>query len=222
MDSAQYEYTIIGISPLLMHNDDVERGDLLMASRAEMKRRKREEDRAGDDRCPPGTWKLYLYDDEVTVAMPTDVIQATLKYAGGELPLKGNKKCKALAVSGIVFPDSHAAFSFGKNNGSVTIADINAIDGKFAEHVAAVRRLGFDLFVKRARVGMRKHVRVRPIFRQWQVRGSFFVVDDRLDDTRLSDIWRIAGLSYGLCDWRPGSRSPGRYGMFDVTLKRVA
>jgi hypothetical protein len=43
------------------------------------------------------------------------------------------------------------------------------------------------------------------------------VTDDDLLK-RISEIFTIAGKYKGLCDWRPGSPTPGHWGMFDAQI----
>jgi hypothetical protein len=91
----------------------------------------------------------------------------------------------------------------------------------FAAHKEAVSDMGFSLFVKRAKIGTSKHIRVRPRFDQWELNGSISVWDDQITERVLSDILRYSGQYKGLGDWRPGGKTPGSFGMFEAVVKEV-
>ena len=93
-------------------------------------------------------------------------------------------------------------------------------ENDFEEHAKIAEKLGFTLFVKRARVGTSKHVRVRPRFANWTASGTITVFDDQLKTDVLKNILTHAGFYCGLCDWRPGSPSaPGQFGRFSAELE---
>ena len=114
---------------------------------------------------------------------------------------------KKLSQSGILFDELYIdMFVDGKQ---IPFNGVEEIKGPFKAHTEAVKALGFKLLVKRAAIGQSKHVRVRPIFDNWVLKGSFLVVEEQITDKILKDIWSKAGLQVGLCDWRPGApRSP--------------
>lgn len=215
----RYEFTLTGKSALLMHYDDVEFADEVGAWRHNANNKKKKGEQSGDDRRPAWTWVGYCYHDGTNLAMPSANLTACLKKAGARVPLSGNKTFKEIAVSGVLFPDEFLAFA---NDGKpVPAAPILALltVADFKTHAATAQRLGFRLFVKRASVGAAKHVRVRPRFEAWSVRGTLEVTDDRLTAEALDSIFAEAG-KVGLGDWRPGSpKSPGPFGMFRHTLK---
>ena len=93
----------------------------------------------------------------------------------------------------------------------LTTASIEALAPK-------VKAMGFDLLVKRAKIGQQKHIRVRPQFTSWEARGAFLVWDDQIDEKALALILEYAGQYKGLCDWRPGGRTPGPYGTFEAKI----
>ena len=85
-------------------------------------------------------------------------------------------------------------------------------------HEAAATALGFELFAKAAKVGMSKHVRVRPRFNAWSISGSITVVDETITGDILQLILEMAGTYCGLGDWRPSSPGkPGPWGRFRAT-----
>jgi hypothetical protein len=65
----------------------------------------------------------------------------------------------------------------------------------------------------------KKHIRVRPKFRNWALMFTITVWDEQITADVLKNIFQYAGAYKGLCDWRPGGKTPGSYGMF--TLKSM-
>jgi hypothetical protein len=92
----------------------------------------------------------------------------------------------------------------------------------FSEHRKQAQALGFDLDVRRAKVGATKHVRVRPRFDEWSATGAFSVVDDgNLPHESIEELWHIAGSAVGLMEWRPSAIKPGPYGKFNADIREV-
>lgn len=215
------EYVLTGKSPLLMHNDDVEQTDKVDAWRKhpDNQVKKGSGPGKGDDRRPPWTWKTYLYAGTKHVVMPTDVIMAALRDAGAKMPL-GRGSHKALTQTALVPKEVDAEFLVGGK--PVTVAAVEAITGEFNAQYEAVKGLGFRLHVKRAGVGQAKHVRVRPCFDKWSVRGRLDVLAEAFGLRELTTLFNLAGEVQGLCDWRPGTKGkPGPYGRFEATVKIV-
>lgn len=210
-----------GYMPLIMHADNIEWADTIEAVRKEIKDQKGDW-KAGDDRCPPFTWRGYVYRDleGKHVSIPTELLGSCLRRAGATMELKKQETFKRLTQSGILFDGMDAEFF---NDGKpIRVADVDGIEGKFPDHLAAAKKLGFELFVKRVVIGQSKHVRVRAMFRKWTARVGFTVIDDRLTFDILKEIWARAGRWAGLCDWRPGSpRSPGPFGTFEAKVVRA-
>ena len=88
----------------------------------------------------------------------------------------------------------------------------------FGEQANTVKKLGFSLFVKRARIGQSKHVRVRPRFDQWATEGRVAILDESITPKILQTILDMAGRYKGMGDWRPSSKTPGQFGMFEATV----
>lgn len=212
-----YEFTLNGLMPLLMHADDVMASDDLMAWRKSPKNKSVSV--PGDDRSPAWTWQTYLYSDGSHLAMPQENILAALRYAGAKIISKGQTTFKAMTQSGLLVGSDFCEFLVDGHQ--VAIADLNAFrDAAFSEHVAGARKFGFDLSVKRAKVGTAKHVRVRPKFDHWAVRGTIQVNEPAITFDVLSQLFEIAGRLAGLGDWRPSAKtSPGPYGMFTAEIK---
>jgi hypothetical protein len=220
MTEKQYRFELEGLSPLIMHADDVEWADAMEAARSAIKSGDKKNFKGGDDRCPPETWKGSLYVDDKAVALPTENLRACLMKAGAKIELKGKLTYKSLTQSAILFDDLYAQLECGGK--TITRQIIDSIKGTFAEQADAAKKHGFRLLVKRASIGQAKHVRVRPIFEKWKAAGTFTVVDEQITDELLNTLWGKAGLFVGVGDWRPGaSRSPGPYGRFKTTLKAI-
>lgn len=100
--------------------------------------------------------------------------------------------------------------------------DIDAIPemAKFRDQVTSARRLGFNLYMKRAPINKAKHVRVRPRFEVWEVEGVLKITNEVIDDGILRKFVKIAGEQSGLGDWRPSSPlSPGPFGQFKAEIE---
>jgi hypothetical protein len=215
-----YNFEMVGISPLIMHWDNIEWADLIDARRTELKEQDKKNFKAGDDRTPPETWKGYVYNDGNVVVIPQDSLRSSLLKAGAKITLSGNTSYKELSQSAVVFADMY--YPLLVNGKELAWKAIDGIQGTFCEHCAAVRKLGFELFTKRAAVGAKKHVRVRAMFRDWKLCGSLLVTNEQVTEDVLVRMASIMGIRIGLGDWRPGApKSPGPYGRSTVTVKAV-
>lgn len=216
-----YEFAFTGRMPLLMHHDNIDGADEVRAWCESDEGKKLS--KAGDDRTPPWTWQTYLYHDGEHVSIPCDNIMAALRFGGSKVTLKGAATFKNLTQSGLVLLDEHCPLLV--NGKPLPIAKIHAFkDRPFPEHVQAAKRLGFSLFTKRARIKKMKHIRVRPRFDEWAVKGRIQVLDPVITPDALKAILEATGRMAGLCDWRPGAEYPlkaGPYGVFEATARRV-
>jgi hypothetical protein len=218
----KYEITIIGNTPLLMHWDNIEWADQLEAWKSDPENKQKS--RAGDDRTPAWRWIGSMYHDGVQAAVPSDNLMRCLMEGGAMVPVpgaKGNKTFKSQSQSGMMVNEPYWAVSI--NGSIVPMAEINKLmdEEDFAVHKATAEALGFRLFVKRAKVNATKHIRVRPRFDQWQLRGTVSVWDEQITERVLSDILQYGGRYKGLGDWRPGGRTPGSFGMFDASVRAI-
>lgn len=105
----------------------------------------------------------------------------------------------------------------------IPVAPINEYIGNmdFYAHESFAEQQGFELFVKRSKIGQTKHVRVRPMFRDWTAIGSITVIDEEQSGLTRDVLQRVLDLAGGMCglgDWRPSSRTPGSFGKFTATL----
>lgn len=218
-----YQVTITGTQPLLMHADDIEWADQM--ERWKLDKDNKKHSKAGDDRTPAHRWIGSLYRNEAgEVIMPTENIMRCLMEGGSMVLVPGGKmgkSFKAQSQSGIM----------PRSLGWPLLVGDKPIDGKpiaallkekdFTVHRETVEMLGFSLFVKRARIGQSKHVRVRPRFDTWAAAGELTVVDEQITDGVLQDIFDMAGAYKGLGDWRPSSKTPGTFGMFTAAIERL-
>ena len=209
-----WEYRLTGLSPLILHNDNLEGA----AQVADWCRKHRKESKAGDDRTPPWTWKTCLYHDGEQLFIPTEFMMACLWRAAVKVILKGNTSYKAAVAESVHLEGMGVPLLV--NGKTIPIKEIEAIGGTFAEHCAAVRKLGFRLFAKRAKVGQSKHVRVRPVFDNWSLRGRLSVEGSIITLDVLREIFDVLGRR-GLGDWRPSAGSPGPYGRASAEVTRV-
>lgn len=214
-----YKFELTGITPAIMHADDIEQSDMLKEFRNHPDNKKTGV--AGDDRSPAWSWQTYLYTDGERVVAPQDNLMSCLRKAGCSVNITGKKTFKQLTQSGMAILDDYCEFEGG--NGAVFMEDIEAIRSlPFREQAEKVKELGFRLFLKRAKVGTSKHVRVRPTFDSWKIRGQIEVFDETLTSAAIKQIFDIAGNAVGLFDWRPSAKdSPGPYGRFTAKLTQA-
>lgn len=176
---------------------------------------------AGDDRSPAFTWLGKLYHDGEMVTVPSDNVMTMFREGGAGVIVSGKKTFKAQTQSGII-PLS-PEWTLYANNEIIPVEDILKLeeDPDFDNHIKAVNKHGFDLFIKRAKIGRAKHIRVRPIFYDWRLEGEIIIIDEMITDEVLGYILDIGGSQKGLCDWRPSSPTPGRFGTFIATFERI-
>ncbi len=214
----QVAFELNGEMPLLMHNDNIEAADELKEWRQDPKNKNLTV--PGDDRSPAWTWHGYCYTDGEHLVMPAGNIMRALGEAGTQVVMKGKTTFKTSSQSGLKIYDEYCEFLVGGKK--LSIAKIAAMrEDSFAKQAEKVQKLGFKLFSKRAGVNSKKHIRVRPRFTSWAVRGTVVVVVPEITYERLEQFFDIAGRG-GLCDWRPTSpKKPGPFGMFTTKLKRL-
>jgi hypothetical protein len=202
-----------------MHHNNIEQRDRLEETRKRMRGGK-----PGDDRSPPDTWKSYLYvsDETNKICIPTENLLAALLLGGMKVKMSGKETYKTHSQR-IAFDRLDYDLVIG--SGTIDKSSIESIQGEYLEHADAVRALGFRLQVKPASVGTTKHIRVRPLFAQWSVTGTFEIeADDAsiLGLSALRDIFTATGRLVGLGDWRPSSpKRPGQYGRFVAEIDRA-
>lgn len=216
----KYRFCLTGLTPLLVHADDIIAADSLIEWRRDPMNKNRTT--PGDDRSPAWTWKTYLYSDGKHLTVPFQNLMASLRLAGAEVSMSGRKTFKVATQTGLVIEEEHLKLIGPK--GFIDIKQIDAIsdEASFAEHRQAVKPLGFELYVIRAKIGNAKHVRVRPRFDEWRLEGHINVTGPEFTLEKLRSIFDIAGMHKGLLDWRPSSpKSPGPFGRFKNELTPI-
>jgi hypothetical protein len=141
-----------------------------------------------------------------------------MEGAGNVLTGKGPKTFRAQSQSGLLCAAFHWPLLISGK--PIAMKDISACRKleTFAEQEELVEKLGFELFVKRAKIGNNKHIRVRPRFSKWSASGEIMITDPQITIAVLEKILSEAGTYKGLGDWRPGSRTPGPWGMFSAKI----
>lgn len=215
MNKTTVKFELKGIMPLLMHWDDVAQADTLTAWRKDPSNKSISS--PGDDRSPAWTWMTYVYNDGSHVAFPSHNLMVCLRSAGTKMIMKRMKTFKEASQNGLLITTEFLDF---RNRGKqIKVADLNKLKGKsFPGHIEGAKELGFSLDVRRARVGVSKHIRVRPRFDDWTINGSIRILANEITTEVLEQMFELGGRG-GLCDWRPSCKTPGPYGMFESKLK---
>lgn len=210
----QFNVRLIGQTPLLMHNDNLTWAEVMAKWSLDPANKKNSV--AGDDRSPACRWIGNLYTESGKVVIPSDNIMTVLREGGAKCPTgKRGGTFKRQTQSGLVVDQS--AWPLLVNGKEISYSPIDALieEKDFQEHAKTSSTLGFTLFVKRARIGQAKHVRVRPRFDNWEASGSITVFDETITKDVLQMILLNAGQYCGIGDWRPSSpKSPGPWGKF--------
>ncbi len=222
MKARRYNVEIKGMTPLLLHHDNLDWGDLLKKWGMDPANKKNSV--PGDDRTPAHRWIGCLYVDDGLLAVPSDNLMTMLREGGAKCPTgKRGGTFKRQTQSGLMIDQS--AWPIAVQDGSYIAYD--SIKGLIEEpdfqvHKERVMDLGFELFAKRAKIGQQKHVRVRPRFDNWQIGGTITVFDDTISTEVLQNILTFAGQYAGLGDWRASSpKSPGQFGRFEATCSLI-
>lgn len=220
MATRTYRVTITGKTPLLMHADNIEWADQMKRWQSAPENAK--ESIKGDDRSPAWQWLGSLYHDENVIVIPSDNLSRCFMEGGAMVPVPGGRSGKTFKSQ------SQSGMMTGEPEWPLLV-DGKAIDAKklmalqkesdFGKHKEQCAKLGFTLFLKRAKVGSSKHVRVRPRFDNWSCSGTIVVWDDQISEQVLRNILDYAGRYKGLGDWRPGGKTPGPHGMFEALVK---
>jgi hypothetical protein len=215
-----YRITLDGKTPLIMHSDNIEWSDRM--ERWKLDPNNRAKSKPGDDRTPPFRWLGGMYHDGTHIVVPSDNIMRCLMSGGALTPTgKGQKTFKAQTQSGMMAPDLY--WPLLVNGKPIPVAEIltDFERRSWEDWNELVTRLGFMLYVKRAKIGQSKHVRVRPRFDRWSVTGTLVVMDEAITQDVLMKIGSLAGQYAGLCEWRPGGKTPGPHGMFEMSVTKA-
>lgn len=218
----RYNISITGTQPLLMHADSIEWSDQMDIWKAS--KDNKAVSKAGDDRSPAWRWLGAMYHDGQNLVMPMANLMRCLMEGGAMVPVPGGKSGKTFksqSQSGIIGTAIHWPILIGGE--PVPVASLLKLNGEpdFAKHQKAALALGFKLFLKRAKIGASKHVRVRPQFDKWGFVATVGISDDQITTDALTDIIEMGGKYKGLGDWRPGGKTPGSYGMFQAKVTQL-
>lgn len=221
MKLQRYQITITGERDLLLHHDNLSFVDRVKAWQRDPANRDKQV--PGDDRSPAWTWIQCLYHEAGVLVIPSDNLMTVLREGGKRIGTgKRGGTFKSASQSGLLINES--AWPLLVDGKAINWSDIEALLDveDFTAHEKAANGIGFELFVKRAKVGTAKHVRVRPRFLRWSASGTVTVLDDRITQEVLADMLAQAGRFAGLGDWRPSSpKSPGPFGTFTATVKAI-
>lgn len=221
----KYNVTLTGLTPFLMHADNLSFGEKIAEWRRDPGNK--EHSVSGDDRSPPWSWLGYAYHNKKILMVPADNIMTMLREGGAKVKTggKNGETYKKHTQSGIMIDGE--GFDILVDGETIPIKPFDSLIGNlnFVEHIAAAESAGFELLVKRARVGQAKHVRVRPMLRNWRAVGSLTVLDpdtSGLTAAMIDLILRQAGALVGLGDWRPSSpKASGTFGKFSPKIEAV-
>jgi hypothetical protein len=158
--------------------------------------------------------------------MPSDNLMTMLREGGAKvLTGKGKETYKKQTQAGIMIDQQQ--WTLYVNGKEIPVTPFKELIGNntFTDHLEIAEEYDFELLVKRAAVGQSKHIRVRPLFRNWQIVGSLTVIDKEtsgITESILRTVLNQAGALVGLGDWRPGSpRKSGTFGRFEPIIERM-
>jgi hypothetical protein len=221
MKPRTYAVELIGETPLLLHHDNLSWAEVMKSWETDPANKPNSV--KGDDRSPAWRWMGYLYVEQGRIVIPSDNLMTVLREGGKRCPTgKGQTTFKSQTQSGLVVDQS--AWPLLVNGAEISYSALKPLLKvlDFSSHEDQVQKLGFSLFVKRAKVGQAKHVRVRPRFDQWSCAGSITVFDEMITEAVLANILTFAGNYAGMGDWRPSSpKSPGPWGKFTAKIKEL-
>lgn len=216
---ASFSFELAGTTPLLMHQDSIDGADIVKAWRDDPQNKGMQ--RPGDDRSPAWGWIYCLYlDGDGKICIPSANLATGLMLAGGYLSAGKGRTMKRSAAAGLFIPDEFLTLLVdGKEiDGSQFFDKLDESD--FDGYRARCSKLGFELWAKRAKVGQSKHIRVRPRFNSWAVRGRIETILPEFTEEIVGQLFDITGKRIGLGDWRVGSpKSPGPFGQFAAKIK---
>lgn len=210
-------FRLTGVTPLLLHADNIDWADQLEAWRRDGQNKKRS--KAGDDRSPAWTWIGYLWHDGNRVGIIAEALLRCMSAAGASYTMPGSRKSyKAAMMSAVRVPEFVSPIE--TPSGEVRMADVEPLkdEDSFETHRDRVRQLGFELDVRRVKIGQSKHIRVRPRFDRWHCDIDLLVDTDVIDIKTLTAILNHAGQYQGVGDFIPGAKTPGLYGQFKAEL----
>lgn len=218
----RYKITLTGLdSDLLMHKDNIQWSERVKKWQKDPANKQISV--AGDDRSPGWVWMGYTYVNDGLVCIEADNLMSMFRDAGKKVPgEKKNSSLKAITQAGIIVNEIAWPLKIGGQYIDWSNIDNLRNENDFEKHEQAAVENGFELFVKRAKVGQAKHIRVRPRFKDWSVEGTVTITEQSLKKSVLVELLNVAGARVGLGDWRPGSpQSPGPFGKFKAEIQAI-
>lgn len=217
----RYKITLTGERDLLLHHDNIDFSERVKKWQKDPANRAKSV--AGDDRSPAWSWIGYLYHDKKQLVIPSDNLMTVLREGAKRVSTgKRGGTFKSQSQSSILINEE--SWPLLVNGESVDWMEVVNLGDEedFEKHQKVVAGFGFELFVKRAKIGNAKHVRVRPRFQNWSCSGTVTILDDTITKDTLEMILSQAGRFAGLGDWRPSSpKSPGPFGTFTATVEEL-
>ena len=187
MQFVSRKYTISGITPLIMHADELANPlSPLKKKMGQLSSQRKKTDEVHEEMAKI-EWLAGLYHDENGVFVPGINLEASIRDAA-KLQRLGKESVRSLRVE-----EEKAPLEYKGPKDVMKLADLPAFRD--------VR----SVVVQRARV-----MRCRPIFREWKCQFTVVVDADRLDVEQVDGFIETAGLMIGIGDFRP------RYGRFMV------
>ena len=239
MQGKTYQVTLTGIAPLLLHHDNVPWSEKMKEWQMDPATRK--ESVAGDDRTPAWRWIGCVYSNLIggkqILSIPSDNIMSVLREGGKQCPTgRGRQTYAKQTQSGIRMIGMGWPLMVGGQ--VINYSEFESLIGEkdFSKHEQFAIDRGFELFIKRVRIGTSKWIRVRPMFPPnvigeteadsnfsgWSTTGKLLVTDETITKDVLATILKFAGTYAGLGDWRPSAKTPGGYGLFVPTVEELA
>ncbi len=175
----KYSVSLEGLTPILMHWDNIEWSDQMDQWKNDPANKKGS--KAGDDRSPAFRWIGSVYHDGNEICISSDNLARCLMEGGAMVPVpggKGNKTFKAQTQSGM------------------------KIDEMFVPLQVSGKAIPWKPFAELIN---------EPSF------PAHLQMDDQITEDVLKSLFEYAGTYKGLCDWRPGGKTPGPYGMFRLS-----
>lgn len=218
-----FDVELTGETGLIMHADDLMWRDMMGAWENDPENKRIS--KKGDDRTPAWRWLGVVYHDEDYIGIPADNLMTCIREGAAKVSVgQGNARAtyKKQSQSGVSVNEPMWPIKVnGKKVPWAPIAELKH-ETSFSVHQQVAQDLGFMLFVKGAKIGRAKHIRVRPRFDHWTARGTVVVHDETLTQGVLTKIFGMAGRYCGLGDWRPSTATaPGPWGKFAAKISEV-
>ena len=216
----RYQVTLTGATPLLIHGDNVNFREVVKEWQKDPANKAKSV--AGDDRSPAWTWVGYCYHDREHMTLPSDNLMTCIRDGAKKVPTgKRGASYKAQSQSGILVDQIGWPIETPLGFVPWDCVEMLVDEPDFKVHLETAVELGFELFVKPAKIGRAKHIRVRPRFDTWSATGTVTILDDDISEAILRTILTQSGSYVGIGDWRPGSIASGQFGRFVATVEKI-